>query len=358
VFGSIYSLLLQGGGSRTRTAGHTVTAPIWQAIFSRDGRAFGSRYTLTGIHDNFRTDSGFISRAGIIHANLNHRVTWFGKDAAALQSWTTGVQLDGIWQYRAVTVGEPWLEKKLHFNNNFTFKGGWLVGASALYESFAFDEVLYQDYRLQRTSASGVDILPFTGTPFLHNADYVLTFNTPQFSRFSGSVFYLQGRDENFYEWSSSNILFSTYAVDWRPTPQLRISPQYQLQQYRRASDDSIVGRRRIPRLKVEYQVTRPIFVRVIGEYDARAQDTLRDDSRTNLPILIRDSATGAFVPALATETNTFRIDWLFSYQPTPGTVFFAGYSSVLSEPRGLTFGGLHRTSDGLFVKLSYLFRL
>jgi hypothetical protein len=57
------------------------------------------------------------------------------------------------------------------------------------------------------------------------------------------------------------------------------------LQSYERRSDGSKVGVRRIPRLTVEYQVSRPIFLRVIGEYDSRKQDALRDDSRTELPI-------------------------------------------------------------------------
>ena len=57
-------------------------------------------------------------------------------------------------------------------------------------------------------------------------------------------------------------------------------------------------------------------------------------------------------------ECNRLRIDALFPYQPTPGTVFFAGYSSFLTEPRGLQFGNLRRTNDGSFLKASYLFRL
>src|SRR5439155_19178320 len=54
------------------------------------------------------------------------------------------------------------------------------------FESFAFDEALYAGYALQRGDGPAVEILPFSGTPHLHNADYVLTVNTPQFARFSG----------------------------------------------------------------------------------------------------------------------------------------------------------------------------
>ena len=72
----------------------------------------------------------------------------------------------------------------------------------------------------------------------------------------------------------------------------------------------------------------------------------------------VRDAATGIYAPALASQRNQFRVDWLFSYQPTPGTVVFAGYGSTLSEPEGLRFRALRRTGDGFFLKVSYLFRL
>jgi hypothetical protein len=145
----------------------------------------------------------------------------------------------------------------------------------------------------------------------------------------------------------------------WKPTDQLRVDARYQLQSFRRRTDDSIVGIRRIPRVKAEYQISRPIFVRVVGEYNSDWQDDLRDDSRTNLPIYIRNPATGVYERALKTALKSFRADWLFSYQPTPGTVLFAGYGNTLAniddDPRRAR---LQRTQDGFFLKLSYLFRL
>jgi len=357
-FKSIYDVQLQAGASRTATGGAAVWAPIWQAIVNRDGRHFGLRYAATGIHDDFRAASGFISRGGVISTNLTHRATWFGAPEAPIQSFTASVLLNGVWQYKDVTLGDAWLEKKLHFNNNFTFKGGWLAGVSALVESFAFDQALYKDYRLLQPGTSEPALLPFAGTPHLHNLDYVVTASTPQFAKFTGSVLYIWGRDENFFEWSSADIVFATYALDYRPTPQLRIGPQYQLQSYGRRTDGSTVGVGRIPRLRVEYQVSRPVFVRFIGEYNSQTQDALRDDSRTNLPIVVRDPATGLFNASPASQRNRLRIDALFSYQPTPGTVVFAGYGSMLTEPRALRFDRLQRTTDGFYVKASYLFRL
>ena len=55
---------------------------------------------------------------------------------------------------------------------------------------------------------------------------------------------------------------------------------------------------------------------------------------------------------------NAVRVDWLVSCHPTPATVFYARYGNSLTEPDPLAFRDLHRTSDGFFVKFSYLFRM
>ena len=60
----------------------------------------------------------------------------------------------------------------------------------------------------------------------------------------------------------------------------------------------------------------------------------------------------------MGSASNRLRMDALFSWQPTPGTVFFAGYGSALRAPDAFAFDELSRESDGFFVKLSYLFRL
>jgi hypothetical protein len=72
---------------------------------------------------------------------------------------------------------------------------------------------------------------------------------------------------------------------------------------------------------------------------------------------LLHDPATNAFTRTTASASNTFRVDWLFSYRPTPGTVLFAGYGSSLDDTGSFRFRSLARQADGFFVKLSYLFR-
>lgn len=358
-FRKLYRFQAQAAVSRTSRAGALTTAPLFDLSLNRDGRRFGFLYSLRSFSDQFRADSGFIARVGIAQILLDHRVTFYGPRGSLLESLSSDVVVDGTWQYDDFVHGRGSQDRKLHFNNNATLRGGWRLTGSVLTETFGYDDGLYADYALQRTHADGrVEILPFSGTPTLGNLDYVVQVNTPRFSTISGSAFLLWGVDENFFEWASADIAFIRYNLDWRPTQQIRIQPQYQLQQYRRRNDGSLVGRRRIPRLRAEYQLTRAIFLRWIGEYDANEEDALHDDSRTELPIVIRNRATGAYEPALASSRNRFRNDWLFSFQPNPGTVVFAGYGSTMSEDSSLRFSNLARVRDGFFVKVSYLFRL
>jgi hypothetical protein len=273
-----------------------------------------------------------------------------------LEAWNTDLVLDGTWKYDAFFGEGGVQDKKLHINNNATLRGGWKAGASVLIESFGYDPDFYSDYALAGTQAGQVS--PFVGTPRLANFDYVLSLATPEFKHVSANANAVWGKDENFFEWSSANIAFVTVQVDFRPTEKLRLNALYNLQQFNRRSDGSLVGRRRIPRLKLEYQATRAISGRVIAEYDAQYQDTLRDDSRTERPILLRNASTGLYEPALAFRDNGVRVDALFAWQPTPGTVFFAGYGSSLREDDAFKLRRLSRSSDGFFVKFSYLFRL
>ena len=363
VWKDIYSLTMQGAMSRTSVSdtalGNAVTtAPLWQGVFARAGRRFGLRYTVRGVDPDFRAAAGFISRTGIASGNFNHQLITYGRQGSALERWSSDVVVDGTWQYDELMAGRPSQDRKLHFNNNFTLKGGWRVGGSVLFETFGYDQALYSNYYLGQETAGGLEYIKYPDGPRLPNLDYVFSATTPQRAGVELDALVLWGKDENFYEWSSADIVFLNVGAAWKPTDQLRVDARYQLQSFRRRTDGSMVGIRRIPRLKAEYQISRPIFVRVVGEYNSDWQDDLRDDSRTNLPIYIRNAA-GRYERAAKQYVKSFRADWLFSYQPTPGTVLFAGYGNTLADlDEDTRTARLRRTADGFFLKLSYLFRL
>lgn len=358
VAGRLYSGSFQLAGARTASGGSVVTAPLFELRGARDGRAVGVRALIRGIDPDFTTESGFLSRSGEVQMNLQPRHTWFGAPGARVESFTAGVMGDGIWNYENFFRRGDARDKKLHFNADASLRGGWSVGASVLYETFGYDPEFYGP-RLRVEAPNGVgglDTLAFVGTPRLPNRDWVVRVGSPRFKYFQLSSFLIWGIDENFYEWASADILYASVTLNVRPSERLRIDGTYQIQEFVRRTDGSLVGILRNPRLKVEYQVSRPIFVRAIGEYFAESVDALRDDSRTGYPLLQRNSA-GVFERTTATTRNSVRSDLLFAYTPTPGTVFYLGYGARLSEPTSFRFERLTRTRDAFFLKASYLFR-
>ena len=353
----IYSAQVQAVWSTTaRPNTPTLTAPLWSSSFSRQGRKFGARYSFNGVDNNFRTSSGFISRPAIAKLNIDHRYTLFGKNGAILENTTFDVVLDGTWQYQNFINGRDAIEKKFHTNVNFAFRGGWRVGTSLLLESFGYDPALFANYAIQRHEGMRVDTIPFTGVGRLPNRDYVLSITTPQFKYFGFNGLGIVGRDDNFSEWAPSNIGYYTLTANIRPSDRMRIDATYLWSYYDRPSDGTRTAETRIPRMKVEYQVSRAFFVRLVGQYTSNTRDALRDDSRTYQPVLIRN-AKGVYVITAPQAQNDLQGDILFSYTPSPGKVFYAGYRSVFNELDPFAFKDLTRRNDGFFVKASYLFR-
>jgi hypothetical protein len=332
--------------------------PLFDFTLSQTGRESGFNLVIEGTHPEFTPGSGFISRTGIAHANFTPRRTFFPQ-GSVFESITFTPILDGTWDWdRFMDATEP-NDIKINSNTTLLLRGGWRTTVYTWAESFKYPSQLYTSYFVERRGADGAvrDTVAYVGTNRLPNFGVMLSLGTPQWNVFSGSAEIVTGQDDNFDEWSSAWIAFTTLNADWRPSDKVRVNARYLEQRFHRKSDGSLVRLRTIPRVKVEYQLSRPIFLRFVGQYDGLKVDALRDDSRTNDPILIR-SASGSFRRADAVQRSTFRADWLFSYQPNPGTVFFAGYGASLGSAEFFSPSDLERTSDGFFVKLSYLFRM
>jgi hypothetical protein len=353
VFGGIYSAQFQVAGSRTRFLDTTSDGALWFARFARNGRKFGLRYSINAIGDQFSAQSGFIGRRNVVNAQVVHSLTWTRNPGSFFERITQDVQLHGTWKYQDFIHGNESLDNKLHFNTSATIRGGWNASAALLIETFGYDDDIYQGYSLDSAGTS----IPWTGpeTRDIPNLDVVASFSTPQFAHFSANAFSLYGHDENFFEWASGELFILNGGLSYRPNDQLRFELSYQHQQVNRRDGGGLVDLQRIPRLKMEYQISRPFFVRLIGEYGTRWTDSLRDASRTGLPILINGQ------PTEVVDERQFRGDVLLSYQPNPGTVFFAGYGSTrerLPDPSNLNDFLFRRTSDNFFIKASYLFRM
>jgi hypothetical protein len=361
VFGGLYTLTAQAAASLTSDGERTIGAPLWDLAFSRTGRRFGFNYAFEGISDEFVAGTGFISRRGIASASANHSLTFYGGRDALLERTSVSAWVRGQWAYDDFVSGRGLQDRQLFLSGNLTLRGGWRLGATAIVESSGYDEALYANYALERRTPAGVDTIPFPAAGSIQNRDLRLNIDSPRLGGgFSFRANLTVGRDVNFHEWAPADIVHLNGGVQYRPTNQLRFDGSYVLQSYRRRTDGSLVSITHVPRLRVEYQISRAVFLRLVGEYSASARDSLRDDSRTGAPILLRSGEDEPYERdrALSRATNRIRSEFLFSVQPTPGTVFFAGYSGAYSDAERFRFRGVERTVDGFFVKASYLFRM
>ncbi len=357
VFGGIYTFAFHGAVSRTRLDGRTTTAPLWYLNVSRAGRRFGFNATFQAISDQFRAQSGFISQGDLAQVTAGPSITLYGRQGGFVERFNGSVTGTFSWAYPKFREGAPARDRQAWFNGSWALRGGWQLSTTVFVESFGFDERLYADYRIEMPTATGIDTIPLGQKPRLPVSAVMVRAKTPEVGGLAFDGFAAYGRDPNYLEWAKSEIVFSRFGMTYRPTEKLRFEAGVPVLIHYRRTDGSRVDGAILPRLKVEYQVSRAVFLRVVGEYRSLYQDDLRDEARSGRPILIRDPEDGIYKRATRQESNALRVDWLFSFQPTPGTVFFAGYGSSLSDEQAFRFRGLGRTRDGFFTKLSYLFR-
>jgi len=89
-----------------------------------------------------------------------------------------------------------------------------------------------------------------------------------------------------FAEASEGRALNVFLNLEWKPTSTLRVASQWPHQRITRAQGGRWFSTANIPRVKIEYQLTRDIFFRYIGQYFAQVRDTLRDPRSGNLLVI------------------------------------------------------------------------
>jgi Domain of unknown function (DUF5916) len=351
-FDKLYYAQFQAVMSSTTDGGSTVAGPMWEAVVDRTGRAFGFHYNILGVHPDFQDDNGFVTRTGIVQPGIFNRFSWYGQAGAWLEQFSAFFHQQGTWRYDDFFAGRNVLEQNYSVSGTFIVRGGWSMSVAPSLGIYAFDPVAYDT--LRTVSANGT-IAPFVPPGRRTNDLFSLSISTPQYPRFSASAGTTVGTDIDFYETSLAHRTDYSLALNLRPDDRLRVSATYLSSTFTRLSDGVRVNATRIPRLAVEYQLTRPLFVRVVAQYTATALAPIVDPATARV-LLVPDS-TGGFTPSVQQNSNMLRVDFLLSYQPSPGTVFFAGYGNSLMENDPLAFRQLTRISDGFFVKVSYLFR-
>jgi Domain of unknown function (DUF5916) len=341
----LYYTQFQFGGSFTRDALGSRTAPIWQAEYDRTGRTWGFNYLLNGQGAGFDAQAGFVNRlrSGVVNGHAFNRLTHYGARGALLENLTIFFGPERTWLHDHFGF-TPGLEGDEQLDATFQLRGGWELNGHVQRDFVTFQDSSYAGYSIG--SAAGPGYLPADDFSGLNGH---LKVTTPTWRQLSGDLMYERGRAAIFEEGTTGHGWILTGSLNLRPTSTVRVAATGTVFRLDRL-DGREFARSTIPRLKIEYQPNRALFFRAIGEY--------RSESRAAL----QDPATGdqLFVggaPALRTEFNGFRMDLLASFEPTPGTVAFLGYGSSLESDEEFNWSRLRRVNDGFFVKLAYQVR-
>ena len=347
VHSRLYFVELQAVQSWTDSAGSRTSGPLLAATWDRTGRAFGFNYSVTAIAPDFRARAGFVNRVGIANAHVFNRFTVYGSRGALLEQVSTYLNGSRTYSWDDLALDRA-LEGNESVTSNATLRGGWALGASVSRAFYHFDATSYAAYRVP----AGADTLQFAVPGGVDNLfGGALNAATPVFRTFSASLSLSAGGAAIFPEAALGRQRRVSAALNWRPAPQVRVAAQYVRNVIDRSRDGSRFSTEDIPRVKVEYQASRAIFFRFVGQYAARWRDALLDPA--GRPILVGTS------PMPESVTNDLRLDWLFSYRPSPGTLIYLGYGSSLTESDAFSFGSdLRRTADGFFAKVSYVIRM
>jgi hypothetical protein len=344
-FAKRFYVLGQAGGAWTENAGVRRASPAWNAVFDCTGRSWGCHYELLGVGTHFETRSGFVPRNDFVQLRAMNRLTWYGSRGAMVEDLSVNFHGDRFWDYADFTRAEA-IEGGERVRVSAQLRGGWELQGNLGREFVRFDPAMYAAYEVlkdgQRRPYRPLD--RFSG--FVPS----LEITTPVFRQANAGFEISHGGTAIFPEASEGHETRVSGSLNLRPTESIRGEATLTVSRIRRARDDSEFARTIIPRLKVEYQPTRALFVRVVGEYRSERQAVLRD-ARTGAPLIAIDS------PFAAERANGLRLDALFSYEPTPGTVVFFGYGSSMDTDRTFSLRGLRRASDGFFLKLAYQIR-
>jgi hypothetical protein len=279
----------------------------------------------------------------VVNGHVFNRFTVYGARGARLENLTVFFGPDRTWAYHQFGF-TPALEGFEQAEAQFQLRGGWKLIGHIQRDFVNFQDSTYADYTIG--SAAGPGYRPaddFSG--FWWQTQVTL----PTWRQLGGFVQYRRGRAPIFQEAGTGRYQQLTGELDLRPVPTVRTALTATIFRLDRL-DGREFARSTIPRLKIEYQPTRELFFRVIGEYRSDRRAALEDPA-TGAPLFVG----GAAQPV--SEFNGLRVDLLASFEPTPGTVAFLGYGSSLETDEEFNWSRLSRTNDGFFVKLAYQVR-
>ena len=315
--------------SKFSDGSHQGSPAYWGYVeYSSRKAEFNSLYQDTAAH--FATETGFFRRPDIRRFS-NFALYRFRPEGKHLVWHGPGLFTINNWDHTGT---------RLEYFANVNYR--WIFQRQTIFGMFS-------NLGHERLRPSDFDTLT-------ENRDYAhrhsgFFFATSYFKQVSLNGELGWGTDTNFDTVSGPPVLAnSSYAVigtTIRPVRGLTVDNTYLLTRLQDLKTGANIFNNHIVRSKWNYQFTRSLSLRVIGQYNA----VLSNPALTSLQ-----------------NTKSVNADILLTYLPHPGTAVYVGYNSNLQNlDRSLGLdenGNLLRTRDSFlndgrqfFVKVSYLFR-
>lgn len=358
VLGGRYSVEVLAAGSMDGSSGAaTDYGTLFSADFRRSSRTLGLNAGFEDIDDSFIARSGFIRRTGITRMDGRTSYTFRGARGALVESWGPSLEAEGIWERDDFwSAGRP-QETELGAGFRTFFRGN--VGAFVNYRlrSYDFAPEYYADFYSGPSEGALQPLSPdqarYDGLHALSLRGWVNRWEKVRVSVGAG--------------WDQTPIFSSGAPVDlgesWNgdfgitlvPTGQMQFEVGARHVSIFRQRDGSRYSSATIPRLQARYQLTRATYVRGIGEYSSQERGDILDPV-TGDPIY--SCSDGSCTQRSGSAAHDFRVEALLGYEPSPGTVVFLGYTRQFRDTSAFSFEQVRPTADGLFLKLSYRFRM
>jgi hypothetical protein len=292
--------------------GGTTEGSAWTASLERDARALNAGVLVTDISPRFAADMGFIPRTDQIRMRVNVSPHFFARDKAWFQSFNPQVYYDRIHRHGSDRHVGPRTDDELGATMGLELPLSTEIGGG-----------YYRVYTLH------------DGRAFPDQDRVAIWGNSSRFSAVQGSVSASYGDDVVFDEAVPGRSLRWEVSTDLRATPRLDASLAVAGLRLDRRPTGTRFADAVIPRLRVSYQQSRELSLRVIAEIDAER----------------RYDGAGVRVPSEVTVST----DVLATYLLRPETVFYLGYGARLDGDR---VRAARPQRNSVFLKLSYLWQL
>jgi hypothetical protein len=350
ILGTRHTLTAQTAWSWTATGNDRISAkPAFELALARTGTGLSWDLNIQDYHPDFRARTGYLTRIGEAQTTGNLTLTRYGTPGAVVERTSLGFRVEGYFDHDELWRGQGPYEAEFQVLPGVSFRGDRSLSVILRTGYFEFPTQSYAAYSVQ--SPDG-EAQPFNVPSPLKGLKAIALMPrlriTNQVS-LNGRLYY---RELPIYSEASRGLEFlAAPSFSVRPTESVLLSLSQTVARIWRRRDESVFSTALVSRLTSQYQFSKALFARLLVQYSLEDRDELLDPA-TGRAILIGN------VPASAKEDGTVQGQFLVQYQPSPGTIFYVGYSRVMEGDYSLGLAHKDPVADGLFLKLSYLLRV